>query len=59
MINFVSDGKKTITVETEGLPPTKIKCEDPSNEVILATCQLWLDTLKLTDHEYQVHVRLH
>lgn len=60
MIVFNADvAKKTINVEMEGLPQTKIRCEDTSNDVILATCQLWLDTLKLTDVEYQVIVRLH
>ena len=58
MIRFISDGKKTITVEAEGLPQTKIKCEDTSSDVILATCQLWLKTLGIKDVEYHVDIRL-
>ena len=58
MIHFVADGKKTIVVEMDGLPMTKIKCEDTSNDVILATCQLWLETLGIKDKEYHVDIRL-
>lgn len=58
MIHFISDGKKTISVEMEGLPATKIRCEDTSTDVILATCELWLKTLGIKDIEYHVDVRL-
>ena len=59
MINFSFDGKKYITVELEGLPQTIIKCDDPSNETVLTTCQTWLDKLGLTEIEYHVVVKLH
>lgn len=59
MISFSFDGKKFITVSTDNLPPTVIKCEDSSNETVLATCENWLKALGLSDREYQVSVRLH
>lgn len=59
MINFVFDGKKYITVSADELPPTIIKCESGSNEMVLSTCENWLKALGLSEREYQVSVRLH
>lgn len=58
MINFLYEGKKAIEVCVEGLPSTKIKCDEASNEAVLKVCQDWIKALGLEDREWHVDVRL-
>ena len=59
MIVFLFEGKKSIDVLVEGLPTTKIKCEETTNEAVLKVCQDWIKAMKLEDREWHVDVRLH